>query len=207
MTREISINAEYLRLAQLFSSKDDNRYYLKGVHIEQHPSGEGIIIVATNGTVCGIFYDREGYVENKLLIEFSKPFITSLKSEKREHGRRVTIKNDRLVVMTINSDGSMVNEEFIKPGNIEIDDTFPDWRRILPKDFSNDSLIIINPKEIEVFSVVASSLTNSKLTPITFNPSGKHGPIGILCGHDDFFGIVMPMKVGKSMKDVNSWLL
>jgi len=188
-TKEIRINAEYLRLAQLFSSKDDVRYYLKGVQVEPHPSGEGILIIATDGHVLGSFYDRNGYVPEPMLIGFDKGLISALKSERSEKfGRVVTVRGGRTTVMTIDSEGEPWKEKYIKPGNIEMDGTFPDWRRVLPSDVEN-----CNPTfDVSLLKPFEAVCKFFSVKGLKLEPSGETGPMGVkVKGTDDFYGVLM----------------
>jgi len=191
--RPVSINAEYLRLAQLFCSTDECRYYLMGVKIESHPEG-GILLVATNGHIAGIFYDRLGYVPDPLLLELDKPFISSLKSTRNENQRRVTIRSERLVTMSVDTDDTFLQEKHIKPGQIEIDGTFPNWRSILPSPNDQAPVPCFDPSYIKIFQTVAKSLTGEKVSPVKLTATDKNGPMAVTTGHPDFFGVQMPMR-------------
>lgn len=164
-----------------------------GVRIEPHPDG-GILLIATNGHIAGIFYDRTGYVPEPMLLDLDKPFLISLKSDRYEnYGRAVTIRGERLVTVVLEEDGTFADEKHIKPGQIEIDGTFPDWRRIMPSPDSNISVPCFNPGYIKIFQTVAKSLTGKKVSPIKLTATGKEGPMSVTIHHDDFFGALMPM--------------
>jgi len=203
--KEITISAEYLRLAQLFASKEDARYYLKGVNVEPHPSGAGVLIVATDGHVMGIFYDREGYVPESMLIAFDKGLISALKSEKSERcGRIVTVRGGRLTVMTKDIEGNPLEEKYIKPGNIKIDGTFPQWRMVLPAEFE-PCYFAINPKLLKPFEIVASAL-GGKNPGVHFRTTAYNGPIEVTIANKDFYGVIMPMKCDWVSQTTADWL-
>lgn len=192
--KPVSINAEYLRLAQLFCSTDKTRYYLMGVQIEPHPDG-GILLVGINGHIAGVFYDRTGYVPEPMLLDLDKPFIASLKSSKSEtDGRRVTIQDNRLVTMVVDSDDKFIQKKYIKPGLIEIDGTYPDWRRILPSPDRNISVPCFNSGYIKIFQTVAKSLTRGKAGGVKLTAGPDNGSIAVTVVHEDFFGALMPMR-------------
>ena len=172
----ISINAEYLHLAHLFTTTDDTRYYLKGVQVEPHPTDDGILIIATDGHKAAVFYDQEGYVSENMLIAFDKPFLASLKQERNENFiRRVTVRHDRLVTMSTDTDGELFEEKHIKPGPMLIDGTFPDWRRIMPDITTPGPVPAFNAAYIKIFQQVSSALTGAKSPSIRITAQDLNG--------------------------------
>lgn len=187
---ELSINAEYVRLAQGFCSTEDLRYYLKGVQVEPHPSGKGVLIIATSGLVAGIFYDRTGIADRNYLLELDNPTIAALKIGRGEKKNRIlTIKNDRLTVTHQKG-----HELHIKPNAIEIDGTYPDWRRIIPSEFETyQSAPTIDTLLLKPFTAACKSLCD-KSGVVMLTSSPDRGPISCRIHHADFMGVIMQMR-------------
>lgn len=200
---KLLVNAEYIRLAHGFASTEATRYYLMGVQVEPHPSGEGVLIIATDGHVAGIFYDRTGIADKNYLLDLDKPTLSALKSQRSDSkkNRLVTIKNDHLTI--VREEGGF--EYHIKPNAVEIDGTFPDWRRIVPENFDGEVALAIDALELKPFITVSKTLVagTGRKACVTLTPGPVGGPISCRVGHDDFMGVIMPDKLGKTEPTVD----
>ncbi len=201
---KLSINAEYVRLAHGFASTEETRFYLMGVQVEPHPSGEGVLIIATDGHVAGIFYDRKGIADKNYLLALDKPTLSALKAQRSDGNRGnrfVTIKDDRLVIT------NMAGLEYhIKPNAVEIDGTFPDWRRIIPEKFEGEASLAIDANGLKPFIAVAKSLVgNSGMACVTLTPGAVGGPNSCRVAHPDFTGVITPARGGRTEPTVD-WI-
>src|SRR5690606_2080970 len=71
--------------------------------------------------------------------------------------------------------------------------TFPDWRRVLPKKPSGESAAF-NPTYLADYAKVAEELRIEK-PAIFITPNGQDAAY-VEFGHDDIFGVLMPIKWG-----------
>lgn len=152
--------AALLALAPCVST-EETRYYLTGVCIE--PSGW---MAATDGHVLGAVHAGAGRIApaRPLILRLPKPALAMLKacakpreplwvSGARENG-------DQIRLTPCNVDG--VPWPAIPPAfGAEIDGTFPDWRRVIPRDgaaLASAPCAAFNPESIaRLMGVVAYS--------------------------------------------------
>ncbi|WP_339862316.1 hypothetical protein [Paremcibacter congregatus] len=175
---ELNVNAEYLRLAALFSSTDPTRYNLHGVNIEPHPDG-GALMVASDGHRLGIFYDRIGEAERSINLRLDKPTKSFLKK-----ATTAVLQDDRLVLKDV------TGEIFIQPGDFEIDGRFPNWRGILPKPAPACPVFSLNLELLPAFAEVAKKMGPA----MSIHASPEGGPIQFRVRDADFLGLWMPMQ-------------
>ena len=132
---EFKLRADYLMAASHCRSTEVERPYLKGVHVERHPSGQGVLMVATNGQICAVLYDPDGYADRKAII--SLPWKTAeLATKPRSDASHCILNIESLDagVGKILCDGEPVDVVLVN----EIPGTYPDWRRVMPSDCSKD---------------------------------------------------------------------
>ena len=204
MTNEFELRADYLLAASHCVSAEETRYYLKGVHVEPHPSGTGVIMVATNGHILAALYDPDGYACRKAIL--TMPWKTSELATKRyeESNRTLYIPSLDAGVGTVKQrcDGDPVAVAMVA----EIKDaTFPDWRRIVPTDNSKEyawegtsfdlGYLTIIAKAIKVIG--ASGGGNTSLGRMEVIPNKiSTGPamVGHECPNAVF--VIMPIRGG-----------
>ena len=107
------------------------------------------------------------------------------KGEKKN--RLLVIKNDRLTITHEKG-----HEFHIKPNAIEIDGTYPDWRRIIPTTFEGEAAISIDTLLLKPFTAVCKSLSCVGVVMLTSSP--HRGPISCRIQHADFMGVIMPRR-------------
>ena len=132
---ELKLRADYLLAASHCRSTEETRHYLNGVHVEPHPSGQGVFMVATNGHICAVLHDPDGHADRKAIV--SMPWKTAaLATKPRSDASHRTLHIESLEagVGTIKCLGEPVDVVMVN----EISGTFPDWRRVLPKDCSKN---------------------------------------------------------------------
>ena len=133
---EFRLRADYLQAASHCRSTETKRPYLKGVHVEPHPSGQGVLMVATNGQICAVLYDPYGYADREAII--SMPWKSAGLATKPHSGashRVLHIESLEAGIGKVLCDGEPVGVVMVH----EIPGTYPDWRRVLPSDCSKDN--------------------------------------------------------------------
>jgi len=134
----ISLNADLLRICHGFTSTEQHRGYLNGVHVESNPHGEGVIMVATDGYRLMCIHDEHGFISSPNLegsiIKLTKDMLKECKTKPRgEVGRKALIESGGMEITVYrvgDDDGYVKHKSYTTP--MFISGTFPDWRRVLP---------------------------------------------------------------------------
>jgi len=180
------IETRYLRAMLLFVANDDIRHYLNGVYIK------GDKMMATNGhylTVCKLQEDS-----NLDVIIPTKHVQAAIQLAKRENKftqPEIEITNER------------IGDVFYKP----IDGKFPDYKKVLPKEFDvmECGAISVNPAYIAKFEKLGL-LFNKRHIGISIKAKDESSAMIVhVYGCDDFFSLVMPIKFDKA-KFFPDWL-
>lgn len=130
----IRVNANLFRIAAMCQSNEGTRYYLRGVSIEPH-AVKGAVMVTTDGHRLLAIHDESGFADETAIIALTPAALKECKPGK--HWQRFLTVDG--VNATIN-DGVVTKEGEIELGDAvavsvkcRIDDTFPDWRRVVPQ--------------------------------------------------------------------------
>ncbi len=184
----MKLNVNYLKAAVLAVSKEETRYYLKGVAIQANETG--VFIVATDGHRAVAFRQPETYDDAPIDIIIPSDTVNALKT-----------KEDIVDLLKINDTQYMIGNIAFAP----VDGTFPEWRRIVPKEPSGE-IAQFNLSYMGDFAKIAKTL--GKGTPTRVAHNGGAAAL-ITFGPDvDGFGLLMPMRVQfVGMDSAPSWAL
>lgn len=170
---------EILKAAILFTSKEETRYYLKGVFVE-YVNGKARA-TATEGHI----------LFSAILCEECEPFepaIIPTDAIKRAVGKHPTIEIEP------GKDNWTIGDIRAQP----IDATFPDWRRLLVDKVSGDAAQF-DPVYITTLAK-AGKLLGCKYPTIAHNGDNV-APIGF--GQDnDAFALIMPVRRPMAYDDI-----
>lgn len=130
----IRCNANLFRIASTCQSKEETRYYLRGVHVEPH-AVKGVTLVATDGHRLLCIYDEAGHADESAVITLTSAALKECKPGK--HWQRfLTVDGANATI----NDGVVTKEGEIELGDAvavsvkcRIDGTFLDWRRVVPQ--------------------------------------------------------------------------
>lgn len=178
---EIQIETALLKAAMLATSKEETRYYLKGVYFELR--GLSFRMVATDGhrmfVACqNLAHPIGDNWECVLPFDGLKKALTGIPA-KQEF---VTLSYGRLQ--------STLNNVVLEP----IDCTYPDFKRVVPEKISGD-VAQFNPVYVGEFGKIAKLVSGSRGSnaPCFIQHNGN-GPAIISFDRDDCFGVLMPMR-------------
>lgn len=202
--------ADRLRLANLFRSTEETRYYLNGIFIDPLPDG-GVRLSATDGHRLCMFRDDAGFTSAPCIAMLPKSALDAVKRCKHrdfvwfgvvgEHdgkGRHeARIFNAFEAPVSELADIREAMEDITNPhvvwaGAVEmIDGEFPDIEYVVPARRAETSVgAAFNQKLMAAFGEVAGDLGGASVCRIY--PSGKD-PAIIDCGRADFLGVLMPI--------------
>jgi hypothetical protein len=205
--RRISVSAKHFYAAWQFVSTEPTRYYLNGVYIEPHKDG-GVLLIATDGHSMAVIRDASARFEGEkgwICTLPKQPFEAKMK--RRDAGYLHFVGNTAYLTESILGPDAI--DENYDPTNITvyhtaiafaapIDGTFPDWRRVIPKEEAGTAESYdINGKYLARFNKAFSVLRedNGSQPVKLFTPAGADNPVIIRCSDaSDFFGVQMPMR-------------
>jgi DNA polymerase-3 subunit beta len=181
------INLKALKAVALFCSKDETRYYLKGVNLQFR--NDHVIMCATNGHMLSVIRQQfadplDSPVPDTIvpieLIDRIKLHKATDYAELYVDGRRVSIT----YMGATYQDGS-------------IDGSFPDYRRVIPASVSGETAQF-DPQYITIFAKAKAMLSGIKtpLVPISHNGLSPALIDWAQCDdtHISGFGVLIPVR-------------
>lgn len=194
----MELNVRLLKAAAIAAGKEETRYYLKGVAVQADEKGS--FLVATDGHRALAFcQSRDCYGGEPINIIIPSKIIDGIKLNKNIDIAELT--QESATHWRLDYCGTSV---VFAP----IDGTFPDWRRIFPKE-ANGETAQFNPAYIGDFAKVAKALgINSAAGCVKIAHNGP-GPAIVTFGEDiDGFGLIMPTRANFGRVDYDkapSW--
>ena len=181
----MELNIRLLKAAALAVSKKETRYYLKGVAVQA--DAKGSYLIATDGhRLLAFCQSRECYGGEPVNIIIPADILAGIKLNKHVEIAELTQESE-----------SRWRIEYCGTSIVfaPIDGTFPDWRRIAPKETSGE-LAQFDPAYIGDFAKVTKALG---LGPTAFAYNGD-GPALVTFGDGiDGFGVLMPMRIKREI--------
>lgn len=175
----IELNANILRAALICTSKEETRYYLKGVHIEPNP--RDMRVVSTDGH--RLFCARVDVAVN---IE---PFLIPSDVLAR------ALKGYKFPNLIVSREGNLwrAGDVVFTP----IDGVFPDsWPRIVPTDIPPEPVYaVFNPAYLTDMVKIAEALGGKGSFPCVY-ANGKNPALVSFGERDDCLAVIMPRRDG-----------
>lgn len=196
------INLKALKAVALFCSKDETRYYLKGVNLQFR--SDHVIMCATNGHMLSVI--RQAFADPLdspipdtiipiELIDRIKLHKALDYAELYIDGRRVSITYMGATYQDGSIDGS-------------IDGSFPDYRRVIPQTVSGE-VAQFDPQYITIFAKAKAMLSGIKtpLVPISHNGLSPALMDWVVCDdtHVSGFGVLMPHRQQVTLTAPPAW--
>ena len=188
----MELDLKLVKAAAICASKEETRYYLKGVAIQA--SAKGVFIVATDGHRLAAFKQLQGYDGESFNIIIPLDIIAKIKLNKKDPFATLKLADGLLNQWSITHDGSTITFSVI-------DGTFPDWQRIIPSEL-NGKTAQFNMTYLGDFAKVAKALTGSE-TSVSIAHNGD-GPALLSFGDEvDGLGVLMPFRKSIQVKTPN----
>jgi len=189
------INLKALKAVALFCSKEETRYYLKGVNLQFR--SDHVIMVATNGHYLTA-------LRQSLEDPLDSPIADTIIPIELIDRIKLTKHDDKAELYV---DGHKVTITYMGATYVDghIDATFPDWRRITPSNVSGEaaqydaSYAALYMKAARMFAKDAQiRIGHNGLSPalVSWLPSEA----GL-----DAFGVLMPMRTKDHMTVPPMW--
>lgn len=187
----MELNVKLLKAAVIVASKEETRYYLKGVAVQA--DARGAYIVATDGHRALAFcQSREAQEGTAVSIIIPSDIVAAIKPNKYEE--RATLTQESATHWRLDYCGTSV---IFAP----VDGTFPDWRRICPKE-ANGETAQFNPEYVGDIAKVAKALGVKSASGAIKMAHNGGGPAIVTFGPDiDGFGLIMPTRANYGRDD------
>lgn len=185
-------NPALVRAASLFTSSEESRYYLRGVHFSHAEQG-GIYIVSTDGHRASIGYDPDGFFEDgddSAIVRFPPDFLKHLKPTGSGDTLYLVIDGDMAHTTESLANGCPINSGVVK----WIDATYPAWQGMIPDSAFQTCHGAFNPRYLADFRTVRAAL-GLKIGAIYISGENAISPhIVRIDGAENWFGVIMPMQ-------------
>lgn len=203
-TRQVRLSARYLPAIAPFMAVGDIRYYLNGIHVEPHPEGKGVLIVATNGHVIGVIHDADGETNDCWPCPIPKRVIAACKQPRRaglDAAESVWFLGDTVHVTHPGIDSA---EDAGKIGALHVDSVhapahdgkFPDWRRCVPRETTHADYLCAQIEYLTLFRSVADLAPGRYSGVVRIHKTGtEHDSYLVRVeGVPEFMGLVMKVR-------------
>lgn len=180
----MELNVKLLKAAAIAASKEETRYYLKGVAVQA--DARGAFVIATDGHRALAFcQSREPHEGATVNIIIPSDIVAAIKPNKYEE--RATLTQESATHWRLDYCGTSV---IFAP----VDGTFPDWRRICPKEASGETAQF-NPEYVGGMAKAAKALGVKSASGAIRMAHNGEGPAIVTFGDDiDGFGLIMPTR-------------
>lgn len=195
-------------MAHLMPAKPDIRYYLNGIKVEIGP--EEARLVATDGHKLGVLrLDQAGTVEGWPAnlggaVEVIVP-AAIVKGIKSAGGRRASHLGVTLELELDAPGGMRCALRDHQAGTCvafaPVDGTFPDYRRVMPREAASGIAAQFNPAllaDFEACGVELAGKARALQTIVAHNGPEKVAFVTFACEPARFAGLVMPYRVSKA---------
>jgi len=133
-TLTFDLNADALAAVSMARGTSETRYYLTGVYIMPWRTDGvgGVMMVATDGHILATYFDAEGSASRSAIItgDFQSSKLRTAKGERAD--RRLRCDGDIGRVFSIPKRQNLPQAVALCLVG-EIDGTFPDWEKVIPK--------------------------------------------------------------------------
>lgn len=190
-------NACIFAAVNMARSNEDTRYYLRGVFVKPAPSGKGVIMCATDGARMVVAWDCAGFISEPAILDADKSVLAHCKATKAGHAVIAKDEADSIArVIQVDSDGDEMAT--LGAGVITVvDGTFPDFDRVIPREFGEHAGKAYNAAFLSDFGKIAKKLSGDTIRKPAIrvrHGKGDGSPDLVTFGDLPGFGVIMPMR-------------
>ena len=183
-----------LKAAALCASSEETRYYLKGVFVEL--SDCGLLAVATDGhrlLVARPEYNAAGPNEPRFGIIIPLEVIARLK----------LVKHAFMGDLVCEAGAWRLEYDGLSIGFKPVDGTFPDWRRVVPKE-TNGETSQFNAAYLVAFAKASKIMGGDTRPAVAYNGEGP--ALVTLQADIEAFGVLMPYRASIVATTPPGWI-
>lgn len=179
MPKIVIADPRLLCAALLFTSTEQTRPYLHGVYIEPAKGG-GVLLTATDGAKLFHAFDEDGQCDRAAIVV---PEKTKLPAP-WQRGGAIWIDTE---AGTMRHDGAGA-----VMGAKLYDDAFPDYRRVVPREYSGE-IAQFDPARFAAFAAVAKILGDRA---VLVSHNGEGPALVTFAAEPRCYGVLMPFRTG-----------
>lgn len=195
----MQINLKALKVAALFVSNDETRYYLKGVNIESR--ADGFVFTATNGHYLAMV--RHDYLDGQAMQNWPQVIIPISLIDRIKLSRHCDVAD-----IDLNGDAISIHYMGATYTENRVDGSFPDARRVVPATVSNEPAQF-NPAYVNLFGKAKALITGKKDQNMITIAHNGYLPALVDFVPDDCgfqgFGVLMPYRSNAPMSAPPAW--
>ena len=180
-----TVNADMFARAYKAASTESTRYYLGGVRLERHPSGVGVLMIATDGHLLACFYDRDGTIEGDAIVKVPAHILKACAKPLKSGKPRTLMFEDGAAEIYGGAD-------ILTAKGCLIDGSFPDWRRVIPKPSAMDKCAGVFDQT--VLTRLGAILSTGKMQALIIRGESAGDPHLVTGSHPSAFGVAMPVR-------------
>jgi len=190
---KVTLSIRALRAVLVAVSSEETRYYLNGINLEFTP--DGVIMAATDGHRMIVLrqpYGEHGATGAHASVIVPRDLVAKLKVNKRD--------GDAMTTLTIGDDGRLTFEHAGESfGGSRIDGAFPDYRRVVPQNVSNEAAQY-NPAYLADFAKArvelgAEPTKKGGASPVVRYNGGSPAIVDFAYGTSfQAIGVIMPIR-------------
>jgi hypothetical protein len=190
-----------------FTSKEETRYYISGVHISASAAG-GAVCAATDGHRLGVRHDPQGLCLQEAIVRIPNeikappklvacPWLVGVSTGNGNGHISVVEARGPADEDTAEAAMQRVEDCVLRIGRAFIDGTFPDWRRVIPAPSEKDAVRAFNGDYVKGFGKY-----------MTLRGTGEGAPHLIqIDAEPEFIGVLMPMRPSDHLaKGLPDWV-
>lgn len=200
----VRTSAEFVAYLARFASKEETRYYLKGICVERHHK-KGILMTASDGHRLGCFYDEDGILEGpeSIIVPVDQKLKTAAG---KKYGSLpvnfIWANGFSYVISGVDfqpSDFEDVQKlngliEYVEPAPL-IDGTYPNWRYVIPQKQGPQKTAMVNGNYVKDFVTKNCGGYGVQF----FHGETRADPILVrVSDYHNFCGVLMPMRESAS---------
>lgn len=189
--KTVKFNAHLLAAVTPCICTEQTRYYLTGIYFEPHPNG-GAYALATDGTALACAFDPEGEApEDGVILYGFKELAKDLKPARNDQSERVFTWADNVAKVSIGDSPPLAYKPMV-----EIDGTFPDWRRIIPLTFdvTVSAHMTYGAAQLKRLHDMAAILGTKETTVSFFAESDTMPAVVRFANEPNIFAVQMPAR-------------
>jgi len=185
---KVTLSIRALRAVLVAVSTEETRYYLNGINLEFTP--DGVVMAATDGHRMIVL--RQPYGEHAATGAHASVIVP------RDLVAKLKVKHKTLdeTTLTIGDDGRLTFEHAGEMfGGSRVDGTFPDYRRVVPKDLDGKPAQY-NPTYLADFAKARKELGGDRTTSPVVRYNGDSPAVVDFAYGTDFqaIGVLMPIR-------------
>jgi len=184
-----NVDAHLFRVAAMFQSTEETRFYLQGVLIEPHHE-KGVFLVTTDGHRMFVAHDESGSADGQMIVRLGKDQLKSCQTGRGEDSSRRLHADDAKLPAYVSARG----EHVALMNGWQIDGQFPDWRRAMKGANSQGGAVEgFDARLMASFANASKELGGT--TSILVETASDSGPALIRFGMvDNAVGCLMPVR-------------